>query len=203
MKRFIFLSFLVFGVLAFGFAKADVVCERTAGSTIYNGDIFDYSCSGLANPAPTNCGLSGEELCAYAQMGIIDGSGWFCPAAVVSLASTYSFSDDLDSYIASGNNVLLLKGDTNAVNGSGCLTGTASGIGGYAGTTLSGFNVVSGYSPTPTPTGILNVPSGFISTFLGFISDMASGIWGLVALLIGLPLAFWVIKKVIVVVRDK
>ena len=49
--------------------------------------------------------------------------------------------------------------------------------------------------------GIWTIPSDFLSTTTGYIGEFFGDIWTLIALVIGLPLSFWGIKKVIGLVK--
>jgi hypothetical protein len=50
---------------------------------------------------------------------------------------------------------------------------------------------------------ILSVASGGASDILSYAGDLFSNLWVLIALVIGIPLAFWVINKVVKLVRVK
>lgn len=62
------------------------------------------------------------------------------------------------------------------------------------------FEMVEAEAPAG---GIWTIPSDFLSTTTAYIGDTFSGIWTLIALVIGLPLSFWAIKKVIALVKVK
>jgi hypothetical protein len=68
------LSVLILSFLFLGFGiKAYADCTRDpAGSPVYNTDIFNFSCGGLADPE--NCGVLGLDPCIYAQFEIV-GTG--------------------------------------------------------------------------------------------------------------------------------
>ena len=51
--------------------------------------------------------------------------------------------------------------------------------------------------------GIWTIPSDFLSTTTAYIGETFGDIWTLAALVIGLPLSFWGIKKVIGLVKVK
>ena len=48
---------------------------------------------------------------------------------------------------------------------------------------------------------IITLPADFIATTTAYIGSVFTDIWLLVALVIGLPLAFWAIRKVVSLVR--
>ena len=49
--------------------------------------------------------------------------------------------------------------------------------------------------------GILDVASGSVATIMTYTTDLFTDVWVIVALAVGLPLAFYVIRKVISMVR--
>jgi len=61
------------------------------------------------------------------------------------------------------------------------------------------FEVVEG----ETSGEIVTINSGFISGFLDYIGQLFSDLKYLIILIIGLPLAFWVVKRVVEVFREK
>jgi hypothetical protein len=66
------------------------------------------------------------------------------------------------------------------------------------------FEVVE--TPVEAPSGgILTIPSNFIAGTMAYTQELfaGSGVWPLVALVIGLPLGFWFIKKVIDLKNEK
>lgn len=48
---------------------------------------------------------------------------------------------------------------------------------------------------------IITLPSDFVATTTAYIGGMFTDLYTLVALAIGLPLAFWVIRKAISLIR--
>lgn len=51
--------------------------------------------------------------------------------------------------------------------------------------------------------GIITLPEEFIASTTAYIGGVFTDLWLLVALVIGLPLAFWAIRKVISLVRAR
>lgn len=50
---------------------------------------------------------------------------------------------------------------------------------------------------------LITIPEDFIGTTTAYIGSLFTDIWVLVALVIGLPLAFWVIRRTIGLVRAR
>jgi len=50
---------------------------------------------------------------------------------------------------------------------------------------------------------LFTLPTGAVADLTGYIGSIFSSVWVLVALAIGIPLAFYVIKKVIALVPKK
>jgi len=48
-------------------------------------------------------------------------------------------------------------------------------------------------------TGLFTLPSDFITSTLGYVGDTLTSVWPIVALAIGIPLAFYIIRKVIAI----
>jgi len=50
---------------------------------------------------------------------------------------------------------------------------------------------------------IITLPEGAVATLTAYIGDMFTDLWVLIALAIGIPLAFYVIGKVVSLVRGR
>lgn len=50
---------------------------------------------------------------------------------------------------------------------------------------------------------LITIPEGFLASTTAYIGETFTDLWTLVALIIGLPLAFWAIRKVISLVRAR
>ncbi len=50
---------------------------------------------------------------------------------------------------------------------------------------------------------LITIPGDFIATTTAYIGGLFTDLWMLVALVIGLPLAFWAVRKVISLVRAR
>jgi hypothetical protein len=53
----------------------------------------------------------------------------------------------------------------------------------------------------PEKTKLITIPDNFVADSLDFTSDMFNGVSGLIALLIGLPVGFWTIGKIISIIK--
>ncbi len=56
-------------------------------------------------------------------------------------------------------------------------------------------------TPAFATSTIINIEEGMVSSILEYVGDLFSGVYLLVLLVIGLPLAFWVVRRVIGLVR--
>ena len=52
-------------------------------------------------------------------------------------------------------------------------------------------------------TSILTLPSGAIPELLGYVGGLFTDLWTIIALAIGVPLAFYIIGKVVSLVRGR
>jgi len=48
-------------------------------------------------------------------------------------------------------------------------------------------------------TGLFTLPSDFLTSTLGYIGSTLESVWPIVAIAIGVPLAFYIIRKVIAI----
>lgn len=52
-------------------------------------------------------------------------------------------------------------------------------------------------------TPVLTLPEGFLTAAIGYVSTLFTDLYTIIALAIGLPLGFWVIRKVVGLVRAR
>lgn len=197
MKKLIFIIPLIFFAFV-GIAKADVSCERNpAGDTIYNQDIFNYSCVNIF--VPSTCGGYGDEDCLYMQMlAVADVGDWFCSVPVVDTGSAFQYDGTLNNTTGTDFTIILKMSATNSVDGDNCLNSYSITI---DETALSGFDVLSG--STPTGSDIITLPETALAQIYGHTKEIILNVWVILALAIGVPLGFWIIGKVIELIPKK
>jgi len=52
-------------------------------------------------------------------------------------------------------------------------------------------------------TGLFTLPSDFLTSTLGYVGDTLESVWPVVALAIGIPLAFYIVRKVIALIGSR
>ena len=204
--KLLFLSFLTVGLAVSGVAFGAIECTRTPGATIYTDNTFEVHCTGIV-PAT----LCGGSACTYLQLKV----AYYTPEDPVPVnGGHFDFVGKLTGYPSHTESYVDLYGSTgNDVDVHNWVIPKWQIF--YNNVDL--FDVVNNDpvptptpapTPTPTPTGtpvagILSVPSGMIPTFLAFVGQFTTDLAPYIALLIGLPLAFWIIYKVLNINKKK
>jgi len=192
MKKFLFFSLLILGFLSFGIVKADFSCERNpAGETIYNQDPFNYSCIEIFVPEE-NCG--GLE-CVYMNAfftGLTEIHLCSDPI-LIDTSISVNWEDYLafTSYVDTGNDIRVELSETNAVDVNSCFTSENKTF--LDGSIVNGFEVVSGSFGGFPYGAILPISTSFSTGALAYVGNVFSGLSPILLILLGVPLAFWVI----------
>jgi hypothetical protein len=181
----------------FTFTEA-LVCTSPASGVIINTNTFNYSCTGLLADLTDIC--NGED-CNYMQMQCGGSTGGYYTTPVAT-STTFSFSSTLSPLVSAGVNCYVGYSDTNAVGGDGMFSSANQyGEGASVSPSSGSYNVQSPVSPPPT--GLITLPVNALASLTGTANEIILNIWVIIALAIGVPLAFVIIGKVIELIPVK
>lgn len=191
MKKLFIISILA-GLLLPAFVFGAISYERNpAGNIISNPVSFDVAFDNWEE-MKCNCGLG---VCNFWSLEYI------CVGGYCEILSDFWISTSTQNFVFSENLPIGIYGFVTVICSyeNNCENDCWGGI------TLESNN----YNPIfevveEAPTGIFTIGEGFISDITDYIQELfaGSGLYPLVALIIGLPLAFWSIEK-IVDLKDK
>jgi hypothetical protein len=126
-----------------------------------------------------------------------DPSGVYCGAGIFPASSSYSFSNNLDSYVNDNALAIMIGSKTDSTSYNGCLNDNQTA---YIATAIVEYDVRNESSPVG---GLITLPSTALASITGNSSQIMSDVWVLIALAIGIPLGFYIIRKVISLIPKK
>jgi len=191
MKKLIFLIPFLF-LAFFGVASADVVCTSPPSGIIYNSDVFNYHCTGLLDDLTGIC--NGED-CNYMQMQCGGSQGGYYTTPITP-SINFLHAGTLGSLVSTGVNCYVGYSDTNAVGGDGMFSSANQYGEGASVAPLSGaYNVQN--APIPPNPALITLPTSARTDLVHMGGQIVLDIWELIALVIGVPLGFYILEKIV------